>query len=85
MKDKTRITRAEAYALTVPEDPSPFTMRDFIADAFTHGYETAMKDGLDNILQSLEDKNYALQYEADEKEKIESMLFNILSRLENIK
>lgn len=57
MIDKKRIfsmTRAKAYALSCPETPEPFTMREFLADAWTHGYEAAMKDGLQHIIERID-------------------------------
>lgn len=54
MKKVLEMTRAKAYALSCPETPEPFTMREFLADAWTSGYEAAMKDGLRHIIDHLD-------------------------------
>ena len=54
MKKVLEMTRAKAYALSCPETPEPFTMREFLADAWTHGYEAAMKDGLQHIIERID-------------------------------
>ena len=65
------------YLSKLPEDPSPFTMEDFVRDAYIAGYERAMKDGLQRIFDHLQQCDYALQYEQDEKEEIKGLLFSI--------
>ena len=54
MKKVLEMTRAKAYALSCPETPEPFTMREFLADAWTSGYEAAMKDGLRHIIDKID-------------------------------
>jgi len=65
------------YLSKLPEDPSPFTMEDFVRDAYIAGYEKAMKDGLQRIFDHPKGCQYALQYEEDEKEEIKGWLISI--------
>jgi hypothetical protein len=66
-----------SYADKLPDDPAPFSYKEFVRDAFYAGYEAAMKSGLQQILDTLQSRNYALHYENDEKEEITGMLHSI--------
>ena len=70
-----------SYADKLPDDPAPFSYKDFVRDAFYAGYEAAMKSGLQEILYKLNSQHYALHYENEEKEEITGMLHSIYAAI----
>ena len=70
-----------SYADKLPDDPAPFSYKDFVRDAFYAGYEAAMKSGLQEILYKLNSQDYALHYENEEKEEITGMLHSIYAAI----
>lgn len=65
---------ARAHANSVPEDPAPFTMKEFVQDAYSYGYEKAMKDGLQRIEDALHCKGGYFETSSDNGETLREIL-----------
>ncbi len=77
--------QAIQYISKLPDTPEPFSWKAYVGDAFSAGYEAAMKDGLQKMEDHLQQLKIARQYEAEDENKVEKLLYDIINLLEQRK
>lgn len=63
-------SKAKAYVQRLPDSPEPFDWKEYVGDAFAAGYEAAMKDGMQEIVERIKGMRFAASLETDDDDEV---------------
>jgi len=55
------------YLSKLPEKPEPFDWKEYVGDAYVAGYDAAMKEGMQHLLERIDSIYRASFYETDKQ------------------